>query len=701
MITEQRQLWQAIEGRMQLKVPIYQRKYSWKRIQCEQLWTDIINAAEDAETLTYFIGTVVYVAEPTNPGDVPCYNIIDGQQRLTSISLLLTALSRSIKNTECKIAKEEIDGLLLNIHRPQHKHKLILTQTDENTLKCIIDNESYPKDYSIILKNNFEYFEGMVEKTNLELIYRGIQKLSIVQITLDAKDNSQLIFESLNSTGLALSKTDLIRNYILMDLESREQFDIYTNYWQPMENNFDNYAHFDEFMKDYLIIKNHKVIKIEDIYAEFKKYHKQEKRKKTKIEELVKDLKYHSEFFTKLLYDKKESDLELQAAIRSINELNANVVRPFLLKILVYHDDNLIQKESVLEIFSTIESYLLRRAVCNLHREGLNQILPRLIKKMDELVDNNSEEIKGLIFGMLKDGRRFPDDDEFHKEFMAKNMYNTKILKYILCKFENHERKINKEYQKISYDDPNYQKEHIMPQNYNAWKDELNAADLSTAEKHVHQIGNLTLTGYNQKLGDKSFQDKLNMSGGFKQSPLLLNRFIATFTQWNTKEIQSRSSKLATIACKIWKREKPSQEILNKYIPNNIVHEYTEEEYFDGEHTPNEIPNSTRNLFDDAKNRILEEFLDIIYKPKKAYCVFYLNDSPVCSLRVLKTCLKINYNTNENPSPNSSFVKHLIDKNGKVTGHLGTGDYESTIKDNEDIEHAVSLIKKKIINNID
>lgn len=700
MRTDQEELWKSLENTQQIIVPIYQRKYSWKPHECKQLWDDIIQAANNNESKSYFIGTMVYVIDTTNPSNVSRYHVIDGQQRLTSIFLLLAAfrnfLDRSKNHT---ITKEEIHSLLINKFKPDQKYKLILTKSDDNTLKCIIDGEDYPEDPSIMIKNNFEYFEEMVTQVEPKLLCDGLHKLKTVQITLDGKDeNPQLIFESLNSTGLGLSKTDLIRNYILMSLSPNEQTEIYINHWEPMEKNFENYDSFDEFIKDFLIIKNNIVIKTDNIYTDFKEYFKREKKKKIKIIDLVKDLKYHSKLFTMLLYGETDLDDNLKIIMKNINELNASVVRPFLLKILIYHDDNKINNEELLQIFSMVESYLLRRAVCDLHRQGLNQAFPKLIGKMDGIVDNYFEEIKGLFFGTLVDTLRFPNNEEFYDGFIKKNIYKLKNRMYILYKFENNARKKNKEHVEIHRDDADYQIEHILPQNYNSWKNILNDNDLTEIDPNLHVIGNLTLTGYNQKLSDKPFQDKLTMDGGFKQSPLLLNKYISTFTNWGISEIQQRSKKLADEALVIWKYYEPSDIILKKYTVNDrtasLKREYTEEEYFAGEYTPNEVSKSTLRLFDYFKNRIFEEFPHIVYRPQSVNCAFHIDNSPICSIQVLTTRLKLSYKNDKNSLPNSPFIKHMVNKTGKKIGHWGIGDYESIIKNGDDVEQAILFLKK-------
>lgn len=682
----------------QYRVPIYQRKYSWRKDECEKLLNDIIQAGEKNDAKYYFIGSLVHVSVPVNPGEIPKYIVIDGQQRITTILLILIALRKALdESPEQKKIKNKICDYIVNRHESGEKrYKLMLTPNDKNTMQSIIDDGDYPNECSIVLKNNFEYIKKYIENVDLVQIYNGLEKLVVVNIILEKKDRPQLIFESINSTGRQLTKTDLIRNYILMDLSIEEQEKIYNKYWRPMEKDFDDYQVFDEFMKDFLTIKNKDVIKIEKIYEQFKKWRSEQK---VDIEEIARDVKDHSELFAKMMFDRKEDDLELRKIIANINKLKTSVMRPFLLKIMIFHQQGKITRDERRGVFLMVESYTFRRAVCGMQAAGLNKLVPQFISQLDKITTDHFDGIKAILFAQKK-RYRFPDDIEFKNKFKSIEMYNTKIARYALFRLENFLRSGDKNHTWLE-DDSNdkISIEHIMPKNISAWKGYLSDAEMVEAEEYIHTIGNLTLTGYNSELSDKLFLEKVNMDGGFKSSPFLLNTYVKDCTGWKKEQIDNRASNLAENAVTMWERIEPSVDTLKKYTDNilqSFSEDYTEEDYLNGEFTPNEIPQSTRDLFDDARDTISKEFKELEYKPKKLYCGFYIQEHAVCSIRVLKNSLKLFYNVRDEILPKTSFVEHLINEDGTIKGHWGTGNYVSEIKNITDIEEAISLIRKTL-----
>ena len=563
-VTETRLL-PFLEVTKQFIIPIYQRTYSWNEKQCNQLWEDIIRVSNDKNIPSHFIGSIVYIEEglSTMTG-IPKALVIDGQQRLTTLSLLLAALKKILENKgidETKQQKIEQKYLFNHLESEEEKHKLILTKSDKDTLISILDERPLPESYSKNIKNNFEYFQNKILKSNIDLdiLYNGIAKLSIVEIALDSNsDNPQLIFESLNSTGLDLSKADLIRNYILIGLDQEKQKEIYNDYWYKMEGYFrdsGDMEQFDSFMRDYLTIKTGKIPHIRDVYPSFKKYSLEFKESP---EKLVSDIFEFSRLYSKLAFEREE-DEKLQKIIHNINLLKVDVAYPFLLKVLSDHKNTLISDEERYEIFSIVESYVFRRAICEIPTHSLNKIFLSLLGEIKN--DSYVESIKA--FFNLKDSyRRFPDNQEFEREFCIKNVYNFRINKYLFEKLENHN--IEKEYRYAG----DYTIEHIMPQNENlsqSWKDELGADWKKIHDEYLHTIGNLTLTGYNSELGDKTFQEKRDMEGGFKHSPISLNSNLANLESWNELEIKKRALYLAKLASQIWEFPALESNILEKY----------------------------------------------------------------------------------------------------------------------------------------
>ena len=571
MKASQTQLFKILDGRKQYLIPIYQRTYSWTKKQCEQLWADIIRISENENTSVHFIGSIVYIEDGLNQAsDISHLRIIDGQQRLATILLFLTALGEAIEANKSSngISKVKIqNAYLLNRDEEGEKYyKLILTQSDKNTLMDILDGRELSENSSKNLVNNYEFFKEQIKNCNLDLdsLYRGFLKLIIVDIALDNHDNPQLIFESLNSTGLELSQADLIRNYVLMGLERQVQNEIYKNYWYKMEENFghsDGSEYFDRFMRDYLTIKINVIPKENEVYSTFKRFFKMENKP---VEELVKDIYYYSKFFTFLAFV-KTPDSNIAQKIHDINSLRVDVAYPFLLEIFVDFDKNVISREEFLEILDLLESYVFRRQICDIPTNSLNKTfagLYKMINKTDYL-----PSLKSVL--VLKESyRRFPTDAEFFQQFQVKNIYNFRSKNYLFRKLENFERK-----ELVNIDE--YSIEHIMPQNENVpsvWREELGENWQEIHERFVHKVGNLTLTGYNSELRDKSFKEKQNIEGGFRDSPIRLNSGIATLEHWNKQEIQKRSKRLADKALNIWNFPKVQQESLERYQPIKEEH---------------------------------------------------------------------------------------------------------------------------------
>ena len=568
MKTGHTSLVKLLEGSKQYTIPIYQRTYSWTEKQCKQLWEDVIKVAKDDQIPGHFIGPIVYIEDGSSlSSDVSKFLVIDGQQRLTTISLLLTAFVKTLKekNEKAEITPEKIYNRCIfnSEEKGEKRYKLILTHNDKDTMIDLLENRDGPKDSKNIDKN-FKYFQNQINEMDIkpDLLWEGIKKLNIVEIRLDStRDKPQPIFESLNYKGLELSQADLIRNYMLMDLEQEKQEEIYKNYWYPMEEAFgdlDGMKYFDQFMRDYLTIKLGYIPNIKDVYSSFKDYHRI---KNISINELIADIHYFSSFFIKLIFEKEE-DQELNQIICNINTLEVNVAYPFLLEIYTDYDKGKwkIDRDEIIEIFSMVESYVFRRAICGIPTYSLNKTFAKLTSEIKK--ERYLESIKA-IFNLKNSYRRFPTDSELKIKFTEKEIYpNKKNTKYFLSKLENDNRK-----EQANVDE--YTIEHIMPQNKNLseeWKKDLGPNWSEIQEKYVHVAGNLTLTGYNPELGDKSFLIKRNMEGGFANSPIRLNADLAELNTWNESEIKKRTEILSDKAIGIWEFPEISDNILANYI---------------------------------------------------------------------------------------------------------------------------------------
>ena len=508
-----------LEPRNQFFVPIFQRRYSWEKKHCKQLWDDVLRVGQNHEILSYFLGSVVYMKDGDAPiGTVSRFLVIDGQQRLTTLSLLVLALGKAIHKHHSKIGitQDQLSNFYLfnNMAEGESRYKLLLTRSDKDTLIQLlggkIDCDEFPPDASVRLLENYRFFKTQLNPNNLEAVYAGIQKLMIVGIILESPgDNPQLIFDSLNSTGLELSQADRIRNYVLMGQDPDFQNKLYEKYWSPIEDRFGNeYANwFDWFIRDYLTLKTRQIPNIDSVYDKFKVYVPSTVNSE-KLEGIIANIDRYSKHYIKfaLLY---ENDPDLRECFEDINELEAGVARPFLLEVYEDYTQGRIKKIEVIAILRLVESYVFRRAISGVPTNSLNRIFASLMREVNK--GRYLESLK-TVFLKLTDNRRYPLDSEFKEKFILKDVYNFKRSGYLLRKLETYEHK-------EPFNATRYTVEHVMPQNphlSDEWKKELGENWQEIQEKYLHTIGNITLTGYNSELGDLSFtKKKKRKPGGF------------------------------------------------------------------------------------------------------------------------------------------------------------------------------------------
>ena len=683
MKAEEVKLLKFLNSPKQLVIPIYQRAYNWEEKQCKQLWGDIIKAGENSNVLGHFIGPIVYVEEGLyHVSTLPKLLVIDGQQRLTTLSLLIAALSNHLKEKQKQIQLFSSDKLekyyLFNDNEDgEGKYKLILNKSDKTTLFKILDRSELSEEDSVRLKENYEFFKNEIANVDLNIILNGISKLIIIDISLDKeKDKPQLIFESLNSTGLELNKADLIRNYILMGLEKQKQDEIYEKYWSEIEKRFgrDNLVLFDKYIKDYLTIKVNKIPKIKEIYNVFKEYAVQF----NDIDRFVEEISDFSKYYVNITSG-KEPDVDLRKVFIDINELKVDVLYPFILAVYRDYATEKINKSTLLDILLLIESYIFRRSVCGIPSQSLNKLFSTLYAQIDQ--DNYVESIKAII--ILQDSYgKCPTDDEFKREFLIRNAYNFGNRSYLLRKLENYDRK-------EPIDVASYTTEHILPQNQNLsedWKKQLGTNWKEIQKRYLHVIGNLTLTGYNSELSDKSFEVKRDMRGGFKDSPLYLNKELAKLDTWNEQSIKQRTEKIADIAINIWKYPAVKSEIINKYKAKEKEpkQKYTLNDY---EHIKE--GEQLGILFAELRNRILNIDSLIREEPQKTYIAYKSITNFVDIIPQKKALLlSLNMPFEEINDPEEKCK----DVSGK--GKLGNGDIQVKISNHEELTYVLGLIKQ-------
>ncbi len=572
----------------QFVIPIYQRLYSWGKEQCKQLWDDIIKTGGNDQIEGHFIGSIVFVHDGIYTTNHNKLLIIDGQQRLTTITLLFIALRDHLNDEDElleKFSRQKIQNryLINSDEKGDKKFKLILSESDKDTLLSLIDKDRRkPSEPSLKIMENFKLFEEWIRKNTdkLETIFKGLEKLMVVEISLERdKDNPQLIFESMNSTGKDLTQTDLIRNYILMGLEPEKQEIFYKKYWRAMEEDFkQNETLFNQFVRHYLTIKTRDIPNINKVYEAFKRY-QQERGIETEV--LLQDLQKYCGFFCQIVF-KKEADKDLNKALSFLVNLEMDVIYPLLLELYSDYSDGVLSKADFIPIIYLTESYICRRAVCGLGTNGLNKIFASFTKKINK--DQYLESIKAHFLSLETTKGKFPKDSEFKNLFITIDFYNLKEKKYFFERLENFDTKEPVNTQECTI-------EHIMPKTLNwEWERDLGENFQAIHDKYLHTIGNLTLTGYNEKYSNNSFQEKRDMEKGFKQSPLRLNQSLKDLESFGEKEIEKRANYLADWALKIWTYPKLDAETLEEYKPKKEKKAYDLSSY--------KFRSHSRELFD-------------------------------------------------------------------------------------------------------
>lgn len=673
-------------GTFQFVVPVYQRMYSWDIKHCQQLLEDILKAGKN-QVHAHFIGSIVYVADGVY-GANNSLLVIDGQQRLTTITLLLIAL-RDFLGEEKEILEKFSSRKIHNrylVNRDEvgeKQYKLLLSENDKDTLIALVDKDKTPpKESSKKIQENFAFFQDKIQELQddeaLKILCKGIEKLMIVYVSLERdKDNPQLIFESMNSTGKDLSQADLIRNYILMGLEPKLQTRLYEKYWRAMEQDFgqENYEKFfNAFVRHYLIIKSGEIPNIAKVYESFKEYHQNNN---AEMEVLLQDMKKYCEYFCFIAF-KKEQDCELKNAFCNLLELQNDTAYPLLLALYEDYANARLSKEDFKEIVSLIESYIFRRAICEIPTNSLNKTFASFIKFIDK---NSYMQSVKAHFLLLKSYARFPLNEEFKNALRRKDIYNFNKKSYLLTRLENHKRK-----EKISANE--YTIEHIMPQNPNLskeWQKDLGEHYKEIQEKYLHTLGNLTLTGYNSEYKDKPFKEKRDMQGGFRQSPLKLNDELRNLEMWNQEAIEKRAEALANKALEIWAMPELEQTLLDSYKQEarNDKKVYDFSRYT--------FSQTTKSIFEALHTDIMALDENITQVCTKEYIAYKLETNFV-DIVPLKSKLKLYLNIPFNV---------LVDERGMARdvsniGSWGNGDVEVGIESTQDIAYCLGLVRQAL-----
>jgi uncharacterized protein with ParB-like and HNH nuclease domain/predicted transport protein len=676
----------------QFVIPIYQRTYSWTPKECEQLWNDILRTGENDALSAHFVGSIVYIEKGLSQvsSQSPLL-VIDGQQRLATVTLLLAALAKALDSLP-EGKREPVDGFsprklrnyyMVNPEEDGERHyKLILSQTDRDSLMAIVSGREEPKEHSLRIAENFAMFENSIaeRKGDLAAVCKGLAKLLVVDVALSRdQDNPQLIFESMNSTGRELSQADLIRNFILMGLEPKLQTRLYEEFWHPIEVDFGQEAystHFDGFMRHYLTVKTGEIPNVREVYDAFKMHARSPDAAKAGVEALVKDIRNFAKYFCAMALD-TEIDPDLKVAFHDLRELKVDVAYPFLLEL--YHDyaNGALARADFVDAVRFVEAYVFRRAICSIPTNSMNKTFSTFAKALRK--DRYLESIKAHFLG-LPSYRRFPSDDDFQRDLQTRDLYNLPRRSYWLRRLENHNRK-----ERVPVDE--YTIEHIMPQNENlslAWRTALGPEWKRVQQTWLHSLGNLTLTGYNSEYSDRSFVEKRDMVGGFKESPLKLNSGLGNLEKWDEDEIKERAGRLCATAVSVWAGPGLAKEVLAGYKAKST----TETSYSIDDH-PYLVASPIRNLFNELRKAVLaldpcvtEEFLKryVAYKAETNFV------DVVPQAKRLRLSLNMPFSEVNDPKGRCKDVSGV--------GRWGNGEVEVGLSSLDEVPYVMGLVRQ-------
>ena len=535
-------------------IPVYQRDYNWQEKQCQRLFKDILQTGKNEKVSSYFLGSIVYIHDGIYGVGEKEFHVIDGQQRMTTLTLLFLAIYFKLKGTILAKDADKIYNQYVVNPYSEKEIKLKLLPPEENLY--ILNKISHNKFNELeafqdrnMLKN-YLFFEKELENLSfddMKHLSNGIEKVIYIDIALEkGKDDPQKIFESLNSTGLDLSQGDLIRNYILMDLERGEQNRIYKEIWIPIENNCkvsdgsEITSYVSDFIRDYLTLKTEKISSKPKVFETFKAYYEKEN------DEKLEDMKKYSEAYSYIIKPSLEKDRDIQRELDYLKSLDKTVINTFLIGILKDYKDNILEKDELVNMLILLQSYLWRRYITEKPTNALNKIFQGMYGK----ISRSGNYYENLVDVLMAED--FPTDEELESALKLKNVYKDKEkLNYVFKKLENynHNELIDFENEKITI-------EHIFPQKPNkAWKENYSDNELEQMISFKDTISNLTLTGSNSNLSNKAFHEKRDDEvHGYRNSKLYMNKYLGRLEEWNLLSMEARFESLYDDIIKIWKR---------------------------------------------------------------------------------------------------------------------------------------------------
>lgn len=576
MMGNARAIYQMFDGSdTKLTIPVYQRNYDWKVANCQQLFNDLVAMVREKRT-NHFFGSIVEIG-----GDYSGEKqIIDGQQRLTTVYLLILALVKLLEEgkitSSTMIPRKIRDSYLIDQYVDDvenlKRYRLQPVKHDAVALMRLFGPESGYIENSN-QTTNFQFFQDEILKQRISVdeLWEAIQHLIVIDISLRrSEDNAQLIFESLNSTGVDLTEADKIRNFVLINLPADQQEEFYNKYWHPIELDTEegNEYHVSEFIRNYLTFKLKKAPTMGKVYQVFKRFVEQ---KKMTTEAVLQDLLKYAGYEKQIRKSQSPSD-KVNVLLKRLAVLEVSVTRPFILPLFDYWQEGKVNADEVATILGSVESYIFRRLICGMQNNSLNKLFATLFSDSLKYVDQTDNYVDIINYLLLSktEVSHFPTDDEFAESIETRDAYNMRQqTKYYL--FDRLENQDSLERVNVigGMQNNRFTIEHIMPQTLSsAWKKELGDDYQAIYDRWDNRLANLTLTAYNSSYSNKSFYEKKTAENGFDHSGFRLNDFVKRCDQWTEKELQERSELLKQTALKLWPM--PSSNFQPKVVENEV-----------------------------------------------------------------------------------------------------------------------------------
>ena len=688
MRTSETLLLDFIRQSSQFRIPVNQRRFAWTQRECRQLWEDILDAGERADVREHFLGPVMYLAavDPLNAHWSP-YLVYDGQQRLTTVSLILEALARDLRDDTApdgfEPAQIRNDYLLNAVRKGDHQYRLLLKPGDSETLLALIHDRPRPASPSPRILEAFSFFENRVRQLgpDVSALCAGLRKLRIVAFDLkEGEDNPHRIFETMNACGRDLSCADMVGNFILMPLDRERQERLYADHLYPIECGFERHGgedHFEAFIRHYLTLRTGEIPKQGEEYTVFRAHARSRRVQNAGPEKLAGDLRTCADHYRAIVLG-EEPDPELAQAFRELARLEMKPVWPFLLHLYGDYAGGRLSRHDLVALTRLVTAYAMRRVVCGDKPAASPPVFAKAPRAIEP--DRYVESVRAHFLSQ-PDGHAFPSDDAFRAELTTRNMYRFRHRDAVLERLENHGRK---ETVPLS----SYTVDHIMPQGERlpeAWKAELGADWAQVWHTWRHTLGNLTWTAFNSEMGNCSFREKRDAERGFRNSPLRLNEDLRQAERWDEPAIRARAARLADLAVDIWRRPILTDRVLASYeTPRAGAGRYTIE------HHPHLRPGAPmHDLFEAVRQAILALGPQVREEFRKHYVAYKTQTNfvdVVPQKRRLRLTLNMRFDELSDPRGLAADITNL--------GLWGNGDVQVELDNERQIPYAMDLVRQ-------